>query len=87
MDLAFAPPPISLCEQVRSLLVSISEKPLWKEVSIRCIINRCMDVRKNITEEVRNPAGINLFKVNNRNTRARCQICSKLTIKTPKRRQ
>ena len=27
------------------------------------------------------PAGIYLLKVNNRNTRARCQICSKLTIK------
>ena len=27
-----------------------------------------------------------LFKVNNRNTRTRCEICSKLTIKTPERR-
>ena len=54
MDLAFAPPPISLCEQVRSLLISIIEKPLWKEVAIRCLINRCMNVRKSITEEVRN---------------------------------
>ena len=24
-----------------------------------------------------------MFKVNKRNTRARCEICSKLTIKTP----
>ena len=30
--------------------------------------------------------GIYLLKVNNRNTRARCQIYSKLTIKTPERR-
>ena len=28
------------------------------------------------------PAGIYLFKVNNRNTKAICEICSKLTIKT-----
>ena len=28
-----------------------------------------------------------MFKVNNRNTRARCEICSKLTIKIPERRQ
>ena len=28
-----------------------------------------------------------MFKVNNRNTRTRCEICSKLTTKTPKRRQ
>ena len=27
------------------------------------------------------PAGNYMFKVNNRNTRTRCQICSKLTIK------
>ena len=32
------------------------------------------------------PAGNCMFKVNNRNTRARCEICSKLTIKTPERR-
>ena len=32
------------------------------------------------------PAGIYLLKVNNRNTRKRCQICSKLTIKTPEQR-
>ena len=32
------------------------------------------------------PAGIYLLKFNNRNTRARCEICSKLTIKTPERR-
>ena len=31
------------------------------------------------------PANIYLFKVNNRNPRKRCQICSKLTIKTPER--
>ena len=29
------------------------------------------------------PAGIYLLKVDNRNTRARCEICSKLTVKTP----
>ena len=32
-------------------------------------------------------ANIYLFKVNNGNTRRRCKICSKLTIKDPKRRQ
>ena len=31
------------------------------------------------------PVGIHLIKVNNRNTRTRCEICSKLTIKTPER--
>ena len=32
-------------------------------------------------------AGIYLLKVNNRNTKKRREICSKLTIKTPERRQ
>ena len=31
-------------------------------------------------------ANIYLFKVNNRNNRKRCEICSKLTIKIPERR-
>ena len=34
-----------------------------------------------------NPAGIYLLNVSNRNTRARCEICSLLTIKTPEQRQ
>ena len=32
------------------------------------------------------PAGIYLFKVNNRNARASCKVCSKLTVKTPEQR-
>ena len=43
-----------------------------------------MSCQKNIARS--NPAGIYLLKVNNRNTRT-CEICSKLTIKIPERRQ
>ena len=32
-------------------------------------------------------AGNYMFKVNNRNTRKRCEICSKLTTKTPEQHQ
>ena len=32
------------------------------------------------------PAGNYMFKVNNRNTRTKCEICSKLTIKVPEKR-
>ena len=32
------------------------------------------------------PAGNYMFKVNNRNTRTRCEICSKLTISIPEQR-
>ena len=34
-----------------------------------------------------NPVGIYLLKVNNRNSRTRCEICSNLRIKIPERRQ
>ena len=34
-----------------------------------------------------NPVGIYLLKVSVRSSRKRCKICSKLTIKTPERRQ
>ena len=34
-----------------------------------------------------NPVNIYLYKVNNRNTTKRCEIFSKLTIKTPERRR
>ena len=33
------------------------------------------------------PAGIYLFKISNGNIRTMCEICSKLIIKTPERRQ
>ena len=33
------------------------------------------------------PAGIYLLKVNNGNTRKRCEMCSELTMKIPERRQ
>ena len=33
------------------------------------------------------PTNISLLKVNTRNTRKMCEMCSKLTIKTPERGQ
>ena len=33
------------------------------------------------------PAGIYVLKVNDRNARTKCEICSKLTIETTERRQ
>ena len=42
--------------------------------------------KKNKNDSNMNPSDIYLLKVNNRNTRPRCEICSKLTIKTRERR-
>ena len=36
---------------------------------------------------VKNPAGNYILKLNNKSTRTRCEICSKLTIKTLERRR
>ena len=41
---------------------------------------------ENIHNQNYYPANIYFFKVNKRNTSKRCEICPKLTIKTPERR-
>ena len=51
------------------------------------VTTRVRKSKTNTFDESINPAGIFLLKVNDRNTRIRCEICSKLTIKTLKRRQ
>ena len=51
--------------------------------------NDTENVKKMISEYKNRPSipvGIYLLKVNNRNTRIRCEICSKLTIKAPEQR-
>ena len=52
---------------------SLSCKALWQALNSLC----------NNWLLAKDPANIYLFKVNNKNTRKRCEICSKLTIKTP----
>ena len=48
------------------------------------IFNESQVCKKQLnSNQCSNPAGNYMFKVNNRNTRTRCEICSKLTIKTP----
>ena len=44
-----------------------------------------LEAKSSFDERRGNPAGNYMFKVNNRNTRARCEICLKLTIKKPER--
>ena len=49
--------------------------------------NASLDYYSKIETLEFDPAGIYMFKVNNRNTRTRCERCSKLTIKIPELRQ
>ena len=54
----------------------------WSKLSCEiCIIHVVWitDGKKNVSF----PVGNCMFRINNRNTRTRCEICSKLTIKTP----
>ena len=49
-----------------------------------CVVKVKMVLKDSSWLRKPSPAGIYLLKVNNRNTRTRCKICSKLTIQTPK---
>ena len=62
-------------------MVNLKHGIVWTELSwILVLLDQ--GFRSNLL-----PAGIYLLKVNNRNTKTRCEICSKLTIKTQERRQ
>ena len=45
-----------------------------------------LNLTKQASPEITIPAGIYFFKINNGNTSAMCEICSKLSIKKPVRR-
>ena len=48
------------------------------------VLTQCTDYLEYIYLQNHNfPVNIYLFKVNNRNSRKSCEICSKLTIKAP----
>ena len=50
------------------------------------LVNACKNLQKNENNTGHEyPVGNYMFKVNNKNTRARCEICSKLTKETPER--
>ena len=59
-------------------------RKLWwfNKAKIKTVKNKFIS-KFQISENYRKPANIYLFKVDNRNTRKRCEICSKLTIKIP----
>ena len=56
------------------------------KLSSQCSKSDLDVVAAEVQFHVTNSVGIHLFKVNNRNTRMKCETCSKLTIKTPERR-
>ena len=72
---------------IRGMIIVLSDiikaelvKKIKESKDYACLIDEVNDI-SNV-----NPADIYLLKVNKRNTRTRCEICSKLTIKIPERR-
>ena len=70
----------SKCGQIRRKLRLWSHllKKSLMENFIFCAVTQCRP---------QYPANFYMFKINNGNTRKSCEICSKLTIKTPERRR
>ena len=63
-----------------------SVEPFWNSGHFKlALINLTWPVFNRVKREICFPDGIYLLKVNNRNTRTRCEICLKLTIKIPQR--
>ena len=87
---------LKLCQKLDYLLATflnfqmffISFYVAWCKYSNGFLFNRTV-IDQNIIAIIifehrhPNPAGIYLFRGNNRNTRTRCEICLNLTIKTP----
>ena len=81
------------CEKIVSLKVSMVYNQNWFNLYYIWCIKRLVMIAEDHWYELSKiwkywrrqifslPAGIYLFKVNNRNTRKRCEICSKLTVK------
>ena len=81
----------SICKKasskLRALTRAISYMDIWKR---KLLLNVFFNAHFNycpLIWIVLSHFNNSLFKVNNRNTRTRCEICSKLTIKIPKRCQ
>ena len=60
------------------------ERDQWYKMDLLRLYDICKELQGGMK---RNPDGIYLFKVSNGNTKAMCEICLKITRKTPERSQ
>ena len=63
----------------RVLLLQKAFGPNVSQATLQCL-TKCYYLR--VCNAV-NPANIDLFKINDKNTKEKCKICSKLPIRTP----
>ena len=71
----------------RAVLAKVINPLEFSRLKFLLSLTHCKEQRLSTKEKGIYSAGIYLLKVNNRNTRTRCEICSKLTIKILERRQ
>ena len=67
-----------------SKLLHLSSETLGLKATLVLQLLAMFHVKSFLSHSI-HPVGIYLLKVNNRNTKTRCEICSKLTTKTPER--
>ena len=67
---------------VRPLILNYTSFKFTKNVVTKTNISK---LSSSCDKKYTHPITIHLFKVNNSNTRRKCELCSKLTIKTPER--
>ena len=74
--------------QLHHLVCANFMKQTFEKVHSLTKVRSAFRILSNICEGgfSRYPASNYMFKVSSKNTRTRCEICSKLTIKTPERR-
>ena len=71
----------------RSQLMQFWSYRLDFKETFAAVYPRCLNIQISLKLNHSCPASIYLFKVDNGNIRTMCEICLKLTVKTPERRQ
>ena len=71
---------------MKDIIIDFLESDKWKihlTIAIDFISSKDVEEERLMHSKRDNPAGNYMFKVKYSNTRTRCEICSKLTIKKP----
>ena len=76
--------PYQLCAHTKIKNVLLSELPVYRYLPLKDRVYTESHAASGKKSNI--PAGYYMFKVSNRNIKSWCEICSKLTIKTPERR-
>ena len=76
----------NISESKKKENIKLKSRKKFQNQEIFCYKNREKILNSMTSNSMNLPANIYLFEVSNRNTRKKCERCSKLIIKTPERR-